>query len=331
MGWWAGTGPTDGVGGGIRVHFGDRLNRAVAKAGNPVLVGIDPRPENLPAGFREKFPGGRRGLAEAIGAFAREVVDAVAGVVPAVKFQTAFFERYGPEGLVGLREAAVLARSRGLVVVIDGKRNDIGTTAEAYARAYLECPHDRPTPDDDPAWEGDALTVNPYLGSDGIEPFIRVAALAGNGLFVLVRTSNPSAVEFQDLVCDGKPVYRHVAEHLADWAGPHRGASGYSFVGAVVGATYPKELAELRAALPGVILLVPGYGAQGGTAADVAGAFDQDGRGAIVNSSRGVAFAYERPEFRAHNGPNWARAIESAARQMAQDLAANTPAGRLAG
>lgn len=316
------------------MHFGDRLNEAVAKAGNPVLVGIDPRPENLPKGFREKFPGGRTGLAQAIGAFAKEVVEAVASVVPAVKFQSAFFERYGPEGLAGLREASSLARGRGLVVVIDGKRNDIGSTAEAYANGYLECPRDRAASDDggdDPAWEADALTVNPYLGSDGIDPFVRVAAGAGNGIFVLVRTSNPSAGEFQDLVCEGKPVYRHVADRLAEWARPHRGESGYSLVGAVVGATYPRELAELREALPGVVLLVPGYGAQGGTAKDVAGAFDREGRGAIVNSSRGVAFAYERPEFQANNGASWARAVEEAARQMAEDLAANTPAGRLKG
>jgi orotidine-5'-phosphate decarboxylase len=304
------------------VHFGDRLCEAMRRAGNAVLVGIDPRPENLPPGFRERFGSGRAGTAEAIEAFGREVVEVVAPLVPAVKFQAAFYEALGPEGLNALHRTARLAHERGLLVILDGKRNDIGSTAEAYARAYL-------SGGDDPAWYADALTVNPYLGRDGIEPFAKRAAESGRGLFVLVRTSNPSACDFQDLVADGRPIYRHVAEHLARWAEPYRGGSGYSLVGAVVGATYPDQLAELRDALPGVIFLVPGYGAQGGTARDVAPAFDAEGLGAIVNSSRGVTFAYERPEFRDRFGDDWPRAIEEAVRRMADDLAGQTPAGRL--
>ena len=170
--------------------------------------------------------------------------------------------------------------------------------------------------------------MNPYLGGDGIDPFVKVAAAEGKGLFVLVRTSNASAGEFQDLIADGRPVYRHVAEHLARWADGHRGESGYSLVGAVVGATYPEQLAELREALPGVLFLVPGYGAQGGAAADVAAAFDDQGLGAVVNSSRGLTFAYKRPEF-ARFGADWQRAIQQAVREMADDLASHTRAGRL--
>jgi orotidine-5'-phosphate decarboxylase len=287
------------------------------------MAGIDPRYEALPEGLRSGFPDDPGGRAQAVGRFASEVVRAVAGVVPAVKFQAAFFERLGPEGLKQLADAASEARRLGLIVVIDGKRNDIGSTAEAYADAYLG-------PDGD-AWDADALTVSPYLGSDGIRPFIDRGAANGRGLFVLVRTSNRSAREFQDLVCDGKPLYRHVAERLGEWAAPHREASGYSHVGAVVGATYPEELAELRAVLPGVWFLVPGYGAQGGTAKDAASAFDDSGLGAVVNSSRGLAQAYERPEYRDRFAHDWTRAVEQAARDMADDLAASTPAGRLRG
>ena len=199
--------------------------------------------------------------------------------------QAAFYESYGPEGVGALHATASHARGRGLVVLMDGKRNDIGSTAEAYARAYLG---KVPVGDSfEPSWEVDALTVNPYLGTDGIVPFVKVAAREGKGIFVLVRTSNASAREFQDLVAEGRPLYRHVAGRLADWASPHRGESGYSLVGAVVGATYPAELAGLREALPGVPFLVPGYGTQGGTAADIAPAFDGQGLGALVNSSPG--------------------------------------------
>ncbi len=285
------------------------------------MVGIDPRLEQLPKKLRESFPDHRTGRAEAIGAFSKEVVRAVAGCVPAVKFQAAFFERFGPEGMKGLWEAATLAKQLGLVVVLDGKRNDIGSTAEAYADAYLG-------PEGE-SWDVDALTVNPYLGSDGITPFVDRGVKNGRGIFVLVRTSNPSAGEFQDLRSDGKPIYRHVAERLQEWASPHRESSGYSSVGAVVGATYPEQLQELRAVLPGVWFLVPGYGAQGGAASDIVAAFDATGLGAVVNSSRGIAFAYNRVEYRDRFAGNWTRAVEQAARDMADDLAANTTAGRL--
>ncbi len=195
------------------------------------------------------------------------------------------------------------ASQRGLIVIFDGKRNDIGSTAEAYAEGYLG----RPRVGDQPlrSWEADAITVNPYLGTDGIQPFVDVAAREGGGLFVLVRTSNPSAGEFQDLDCGGRPLYRHVAESTARWAADHRGASGYSLVGAVVGATSPTQLAELREALPGVPFLVPGYGSQGGTARDVAAAFDEDGLGALINNSRGIIFAHARPAYRDRYGSDW--------------------------
>jgi orotidine-5'-phosphate decarboxylase len=302
------------------MNFGDRLVEAVRRCRTPALVGIDPRWENLPETLRGgagAAPDPER-AAEAYRRFGDAVVDVVAGYAPAVKFQSAFYEALGPPGLAALGASMAHARSRGLLVIFDGKRNDIGSTAEAYAGAYLGGP-----------WAADAVTVNPYLGSDGIRPFVAAAARSGGGLFALVRTSNPSAGELQDLDCGGRPLYRRVAEAVARWGEDHRGAAGYSLVGAVVGATGPAQLAELRAALPGVPLLVPGYGSQGGTAADVAGAFDADGLGALVNSSRGVIFAHEVPRFRDVAGGDWQRAVELALRAMIDDLAAHTPAGRL--
>ena len=309
------------------MHFGDRLVAALRRSGNPVLVGIDPRPESLPPRFLGRFPESRAGVASAIEAFGAGVVDAVTGLVPAVKFQAAYYEALGPEGMAALHATAGHARRRGLIVIIDGKRNDIGPTADAYARAYLGRiavggRSERP-------WEADALTINPYLGGDGVRPFLERGAEEGNGAFLLVRTSNPSAGEFQDLIAEGRPLYRHVADRLAEWASPLRGESGYSLLGAVAGATYLEQLAELRKALPGVFLLVPGYGAQGATAADVAAAFEADGLGAIVNSSRGVGFAYLRPDLRDRFGDDWQAAVAEAAREMADDLARQTPAGRL--
>lgn len=303
------------------MHFADRLIEAVRERGNPVLVGIDPRPDALPSGFLDGFPSDRRGVAEALAVFGREVIEVVSPRVPAVKFQAAFYEALGPEGMAALHATARHARQLGLIVLIDGKRNDIGSTAEAYGAAYLGR-----GPGGESAWDADALTINAYLGSDGVRPFVEVAAREGKGLFVLVRTSNPSAGEFQDLIAEGRPVYRHVADRLVEWAKPYRGDSGYSLVGAVVGATYPEQLAELRAAMPGIVFLVPGYGAQGGTARDVAAAFDDEGLGAIVNSSRGVTFAYQRPAFA---GLDWRVAIDRAVTEMIDDLAAHTPAGRL--
>ena len=304
--------------------FAQRLAEAVKRVGNPVLVGIDPRTSMLPTGYRERFSPDLAGEAAAFQAFSQEVIDVVAGRVAVVKFQCAFFEQLGPHGMQALNAAAIHAGSKGLLVIMDGKRNDIGTTAEAYAGAYLSSRQVGET-----GWYSDALTINPYLGSEGITPFVQAASASQSGVFVLVRTSNPSARDFQDLICDGKPVYRHVAERLNSWAQPYQDDSGYSLVGAVVGATYPAELAELRAAMPGVLFLVPGYGAQGGTAKDVAAAFDENGLGAIVNNSRGIVFAYRQEEALKRYGGNWHRCIEEAVNTMAADLAANTPAGRL--
>jgi orotidine-5'-phosphate decarboxylase len=311
------------------VDFADNLIQAVRQKQTPVLVGIDPRPEELPPGFLDKFPGDRPGIAAALRTFGCEVIEVVAPLVAAVKFQSAFYEAYGPEGLAALHATVEYAKKHGLYVIFDGKRNDIGSTAEAYARAYLgKVPVGHAF---DPSWHADAMTVNPYLGTDGVMPFVKIAAREHKGVFVLVRTSNASAREFQDLVSGGQPLYRHVARKVLDWAAGHQGASGYNLVGAVVGATYPQELAELRAAMPGILLLVPGYGTQGGTSQNIAAAFDENGLGAIVNNSRGITFAYARPPHKARFGNDWQRAVRQAVHDMIEDLATNTPAGRLRG
>jgi len=305
-------------------HFADRLAAAVRARGNPVLVGLDPRAGLLPEGLLPK--GGdtfTNGVADAYGSFCRGVIDVVAPLVAAVKPQAAFFEQLGPLGMAVLADLVAHAQQQGLLVILDGKRNDIGSTAAAYADGFLGPKTS--------VWGADALTVSPYLGHDSLEPFIKTGVGRGAGLFVLVKTSNPGGGMFQDLVADGLPVYRHVARYVQEQAASTAGACGYGVVGAVVGATYPAQLAELRAEMPHTWFLVPGFGHQGAGAADVAGAFDAQGTGAIVNSSRGIIFAHSRPPYDQRFGAaRWQEAVEAATRDMIDQLKADTPAGRLA-
>jgi orotidine-5'-phosphate decarboxylase len=215
------------------------------------------------------------------------------------------------------------AQQHGLLVILDGKRNDIGSTATAYAQGMLGADGQSP-------WGADALTVSPYLGDDSLQPFIDVACQRGAGLFVLVKTSNPGGKMLQDLVADGRPIYRHVADYVERQAAATAGECGYGEVGAVVGATYPVQLAELRSAMPHTLFLVPGFGSQGGTARDVAAAFDAGGWGAIVNNSRGIIFAHSLKPYSEHFGTQrWQEAVEAATRDMIEQLRADTPAGKL--
>lgn len=307
--------------------FASRLASACRAFGNPIVAGIDPRIDWLPPLIRPQNLQDPAECAQALSTFGRELIDVLAQRVPIVKFQSAFYEKHGPEGLRTLHEGLAYARQQGLIVILDAKRGDIGTTAEAYAQAYLSHQHHAPTLSH--PWAADALTINAYLGSDGVTPFSEACRATGNGLFILVRTSNPSAREFQDLNCEGVPLYRHVAQHVAEWARPLVDETGYSAIGAVVGATYPDQIAELRAVMPHVVFLVPGYGAQGGTARDVAAAFDANGLGAIINNSRGLAFAYNRADLRARHGFDWQRCVEDAVTEMANDLADHTNSKRL--
>jgi orotidine-5'-phosphate decarboxylase len=299
-------------------HFADRLTAACRDKRNALCVGLDPRWDALPTALRARHADGTlTGVGHAFEEFCLRVVDLVAPLVPVVKPQAAFFEMCGPDGMLALQRVLRRARARGLLTILDGKRNDIASTAAAYADAALGgVTLDGAT---HPVWDADALTVNPYLGRDAVEPFLQSARRSGCGVFVLVRTSNPGARQFQDLDCSGKPLFLHVAEAARAWARESVGECGLGDAGAVVGATYPDELAVLRAAMPEVPILVPGYGAQGGRAADVAAAFRPDGTGAVVNSSRGITCAF-RPD-----DPDWEGAVVAATKATIADLAAHVP------
>ena len=303
--------------------FADRLDRAVALKKNPVLVGLDPRLALMPEGL---VPTGAEAdpslAADVFKRFCRGVIDVVAPLVPAVKPQAAFFERIGPEGMFALAEVIRYAQSMGLLVIFDGKRNDIGSTATAYAQGILGR--------EESAWHADALTVSPYLGDDSLEPFIDLADQRDAGVFVLVKTSNPGGGMLQDVATDEGPLYRRVARYVERMAEQTAAQCGYGAVGAVVGATYPEQLTELRTVMPHTWFLVPGYGSQGGTAEDVAAAFDENGKGAIVNSSRGIIFAHAaEPYAEKYGADRWQEAVEAAARDMIAQLKDETPAGKL--
>ncbi len=308
--------------------YSTRLNDAIRRKQTPALVGLDPRFNRLPGAMVSNAGTGLASVEDQAAAYVEfccRVVDIVAPLVPAVKPQAAFFEELGPAGCAALREVIHYARSAGLIVICDAKRGDIGSTAEAYARAYLA--------GEDPmaaVWGADALTISPYLGADTLQPFVDVALERAAGLYVLVRTSNPGAGTFQDRLTEGSPLYRGVASVVEELALQTCGGDGFAAVGAVVGATWPSELAELRAAMPHAPLLVPGYGSQGAGAADVSAAFRDDGLGALVNSSRGILFAYDREPYRSQFQPTqWEQAVEAATREMIADLATHTPAGAL--
>lgn len=292
------------------MHFGDRLAQAVSEKKTGTLVGLDPRLERLPDAVAPSSDS-LGDIASAYRDFCKGVIDVVADLVPAVKPQAAFFEQLGPAGTTALCEVIKYARSRGLIVLLDGKRGDIGSTAEAYAKAYLG----EATP-----WGADSLTVNPYLGDDSLDPFVNQCVAADAGIFVLVKTSNPGGKLFQDKQAEGQSLFEHVADHVESLARKTKGDSGYGSIGAVVGATYPEQLSALRQRMPHTWLLVPGFGSQGGTAADVASAFDTNGLGAIINSSRAIIFAHARPEYESVGKTDWQRAVEMATRDMIEQL-----------
>jgi len=294
------------------LNYADRLEAAIAEKGNPCLVGLDPHLELLPEEFASaKDPtASREDVARDVGDFLLGILEAVADLVPAVKPQSAFFEQLGAPGIEAWERVVAAAHGAGLLVIGDVKRGDIGSTATAYARAFLSG-----GPGADPATLCDAITLNPYLGTDAVRPFLDACESTGKGVYVLVRTSNPSSAEFQT---HGKPALaERVAEAVVGWGADLMGDSGYSSVGAVVGATHPAELARMRALMPSTPLLLPGYGAQGAGAQDVVSGFDEHGRGALVNSSRGILYAW-----RNRQGVGWREAARDAAGQMAQEIRA---------
>ncbi len=277
----------------------DRLIDRIKTMNNPTVAGLDPKLDYIPAYIKEaayeKYGKTAEGAAEALFEFNKGLIDALCDIVPAVKPQAAYYEMYGWQGVRTLQRTIAYAKSKGMFVITDGKRNDIGTTMEAYAKAHLGT-----TAVEDECFEAfgsDALTVNAYLGTDGVKPVLNVCKENDKGMFILVKTSNPSSGELQDRTLDdGMTIYRTMGQMCEKWGEELPGKYGYSGVGAVVGATYPRQLGELRKELPHTFFLVPGYGAQGGGAADVAPAFDANGIGAIINSSRGIMCAWKKEE-----------------------------------
>jgi len=278
----------------------------------------DSRPEQIQKAAFAEYGETLKGAAEAIWQYNKGIVDAVADLIPAVKPQIAMYEQFGVAGLIAFQKTVAYCKEKGLVVIGDVKRGDIGSTSEAYAVAHLGkvvvgeksyAPFDE-----------DFATVNPYLGSDGINPFIKVCKEENKGIFVLVKTSNPSSGEFQDRLVDGRPLYEIVGEKVAEWGSECMG-SEYSNVGAVVGATYPEMGKALRKVMPKSYILVPGYGAQGGKGADLVHFFNEDGLGAIVNSSRGIIAAYQQEKYAQFGAANYADASRQAVIDMREDIA----------
>ena len=298
-----------------------KLTEQIKKKGNPIVVGLDPMlayiPEQLLQKAFSEYGETLKGAAEAVWAYNKAIVDAVCDLVPAVKPQIAMYEQFGTEGLIVFKKTVDYCREKGLLVIGDVKRGDIGSTSAAYAAAHLgrvQVGTKTYAPFDE-----DFATVNPYLGTDGIEPFLKVCRDLKKGIFILVKTSNPSSGEFQDQMVDGKPLYELVGEKVAQWADTCMGDT-YSYVGAVVGATYPEMGRILRSVMPRSYILVPGYGAQGGTAEDLVPFFNEDGLGAVVNSSRGIIAAYKQPQYASFGPENFADASRAAAEKMAADI-----------
>jgi orotidine-5'-phosphate decarboxylase len=288
--------------------FADRIGEAVERKHSQLIVGLDPRLDLLPMELRGEGVLGRAAGASAVARFCRGIMDAVLPYVVAVKPQSAFFEALGADGVRALEDVCDYARSIGLLVIVDAKRGDIGSTARAYAEAFLE-PRDGVGP------LGDAVTANPFLGHDGCEPFVAACRRHGTGVFFLVRTSNPGAADIQDAtLSDGRPLWHHIAEFVHEWGQPLVGERGLSSVGAVVGATHPRGVSEARRLMPQTLLLLPGVGAQGATPADIARAFTSGPASALVNSSRAVMYAYRDSE------DDWRTAARAEAARLQREV-----------
>lgn len=300
----------------------NKLVDKIKKTNAPIVVGLDPMLSYIPEHILKKaygeFGETLEGAAEAIWQYNKEIVDATYDLIPAVKPQIAMYEQFGVEGVKAFQKTVAYCKEKDLVVIGDVKRGDIGSTSEAYAVGHLgkvQVGSNKIS-----AFDEDFATVNPYLGSDGIKPFIKVCKEENKGLFILVKTSNPSSGEFQDRLIDGRPLYEWVGEKVAAWGEEHMGDS-YSYIGAVVGATYPEMGKVLRKVMPKSYILVPGYGAQGGKGKDLVHFFNEDGLGAIVNSSRGIIAAYKQEQYAKFGAEGFAEASRQAVLDMKADIA----------
>lgn len=298
----------------------DRLIKKITEMKNPTVVGLDPKLEYVPTCIKEKYIDedgtSLKAAAKAIYRFNQGIIDEIYDIVPAIKPQAAYYEMYGHHGVKALEMTIRYAKLKGMFVITDGKRNDIGATMEAYTAAHLgtvKVGENICEP-----FGADALTVNGYLGTDGVAPLLDICREKDKGIFVLVKTSNKSSGELQDRLIDGIPVYAIMGDMCESWGSNLIGEYGYSAVGAVVGATYPEQLTELRKRLPHTFFLVPGYGAQGGGAEGIAGAFDENGIGAVVNSSRAIMCAYKNGDW---DEKDFAKAAREEALRMKDDIA----------
>ena len=299
----------------------NQLIANIKKTGAPIVVGLDPMLKYIPEHIQKKalaeFGETLEGAAEAIWQFNKEIVDKTYDLIPAVKPQIAMYEQFGIPGLVAFKKTVDYCKAKGLVVIGDIKRGDIGSTSSAYAVGHIgkvQVGSKTYAPFDE-----DFVTVNPYLGSDGVNPFIDVCKEEKKGLFILVKTSNPSSGEFQDQMIDGRPLYELVGEKVAQWGEDCMGDE-YSYIGAVVGATYPEMGKVLRKVMPKSYILVPGYGAQGGKGKDLVHFFNEDGLGAIVNSSRGIIAAYKQEKYANYGEEAFADASRAAVEDMVADI-----------
>ncbi len=297
------------------------LVEKIKKTNAPIVVGLDPMmkyiPEHIQKAAFAEYGETLKGAGEALWQYNKGIVDAVYDLIPAVKPQIAMYEQFGIEGLTAYQKTVDYCKEKGLVVIGDVKRGDIGSTSEAYAVGHLgrvQVGSQRFA-----GFGEDFATVNPYLGSDGVKPFMKVCQEEKKGIFVLVKTSNPSSGEFQDRLVDGRPLYELVGEKVAQWGEEVMGEA-YSYVGAVVGATYPEMGAVLRRIMPKAYILVPGYGAQGGQGKDLLPFFNKDGLGAIVNSSRGIIAAYQQEKYAGFGAEHYADASRQAVLDMIEDI-----------
>ena len=299
----------------------NKLTAKIKETNAPIVVGLDPMLNYVPEHIQKKayaeYGETLAGAAEAIWQFNKAIIDTTYDLIPAVKPQIAMYEQFGVEGVMAYKKTCDYAKSKDLVIIGDVKRGDIGSTSEAYAVGHLG--KVKVGSNTYAGFDEDFATVNPYLGSDGINPFIDVCKEHNKGIFVLVKTSNPSSGEFQDRLVDGKPLYEIVGEQVAKWGEQHMGDE-YSYVGAVVGATYPEMGKVLRKVMPKTYILVPGYGAQGGKGADLVHYFNEDGLGAIVNSSRGIIAAYKQEAYAKFGAENFADASRQAVVDMIEDI-----------